>query len=138
MTDQKIHEEEFVRYFINPDKKERYLSMLKTKFGRKKLLHRLDHITAHELDLRYVQRISVEAHTVSSLHDLLTSKGAPDICSCLSVNPSLDGLRVPLSDALSSTVGMSIGTIISCLSGRLGYFEGEDKGAWFLCEKLPR
>lgn len=34
--------------------------------------------------------------------------------------------RMPLVQALSKTVAMGYGTVISCIPGKLGYYEGED------------
>lgn len=40
---------------------------------------------------------------------------------------------MPLSDALSAVVGSGFGTYLSCVAGKLGYFEYEDlKSAWLL------
>jgi hypothetical protein len=35
---------------------------------------------------------------------------------------------MPLSKALSSTVGYGMGTLISCVPGELAYYESEERG----------
>jgi len=37
-----------------------------------------------------------------------------------------------LLDALKSVVGYGMGTVISCIPGRLGYFEGEFRERYIL------
>jgi hypothetical protein len=50
-------------------------------------------------------------------------------------NPKLDGQEVDLETALEKTVGSQEGTLISCVPGRLGYFEDED--GRYILERLP-
>jgi len=38
----------------------------------------------------------------------------------------MDGREFPLIDALKRIVGYGMGTIVSCIPGKLGYFEDED------------
>ena len=63
--------------------------------------------------------------TPEALERLLKSKGVPANCYCLSENDELDGQELPLGAALEQVVGYGMGTFISCLPGRLAYFEGE-------------
>ena len=48
-----------------------------------------------------------------------------------SENAKLDGREMELEAALKETVGYQMGTLISCVRGRLAYFEDED-GGWIL------
>jgi hypothetical protein len=43
-----------------------------------------------------------------------------------------------LKDALIAVVGQGLGTLLSCVPGKLGYFEGEEKDARFILEKPSR
>src|SRR5712671_3417997 len=45
---------------------------------------------------------------------------------------SLDGKEMELLPALKKVVGYGMGTMISCLPGRLGYFEGELRERYIL------
>jgi hypothetical protein len=38
---------------------------------------------------------------------------------------------------MSDVVGSSSGTFVSCIPGRLAYFEGEDPGARFILLRTP-
>lgn len=61
-----------------------------------------------------------------ALARILRAKGAGATCYVMSENSQLDGREVDLEAALKETVGAQMGTLISCLPGRLGYFEDED------------
>jgi len=43
----------------------------------------------------------------------------------MSDNPDIDNREMSLTDALSKTVAMDAGTLISCVPGKLAYFEME-------------
>jgi hypothetical protein len=64
-------------------------------------------------------------HTADIL-ETLRSKGAPEKCFAISEDDDLDGKELFLSDALKEIVGRGIGTFLSCIPGRLAYFEDED------------
>jgi len=46
---------------------------------------------------------------------------------CRGCISKLDGQELLLESALESVVGNGIGTILSCIPGKLAYFEGEDE-----------
>jgi hypothetical protein len=52
--------------------------------------------------------------------------GAGSKCRVTSENLDLDGREMDLDAALKETIGYGMGTIISCIPGRLAYFEDED------------
>ena len=58
-------------------------------------------------------------------------KGAPETCYALSEDSDLDGKELPLVDALSEIVGACMGTFLSRIPGKLGYFEDEGQH-WIL------
>ena len=58
--------------------------------------------------------------------ELLATKGAGSRCWVISVNSVLDSRELDLREALDETIGSGMGTIISCVAGKLGYFEDED------------
>src|ERR1043166_4396112 len=115
------HEEQFARSFIIAKKRDRYLALLESKRGRAKLLDGFNH--CHDLDPRYATLIPPNQQSDSSIESLLRRKGAPETCYVMSDNRDIDGREMSLSDALTETVGMGAGTFISCLPGKLGYFE---------------
>ncbi|HEX8174638.1 MAG TPA: hypothetical protein VF543_05925 [Pyrinomonadaceae bacterium] len=127
------HEEQFARSFIVPEKRARYLSLLESKHGRDKLLDGLNH--CHDLDSRFSELIPANQQTAQSIERLLKSKGAPDVCYVMSSNPDIDNREMPLSEALTETVGMDAGTLISCIAGRLAYFELEGFDGRYILER---
>ncbi len=60
--------------------------------------------------------------------EILQHRGAPSECYVLSAGWEEGARSVPLRDALNEVVGSSFGTIVSCIHGKLGYYEGEDPG----------
>jgi hypothetical protein len=127
------HEEQFVRSFVVPTKRERYLTLLKSERGRSKLLDGFNH--CRDLDPRYATLIHSDQQSDPSIESLLQRKGAPETCYVMSDNDDIDGREMSLSAALAETVGMGAGTFISCVPGKLGYFELEDLSERYLLER---
>lgn len=128
------HEAEFVRRFVSPEKRRRHLSLLETRKGRKKLTEALDHFD--DLDTRYARLVPANAQTVNQIEALLKRKGASEHCHVTSSNADIDDREMPLSNALQETVGKGFGTIISCIPGKLAYFEGEEQNQRYVLERL--
>lgn len=118
------HEEATVRAFILPQRRERYLGFLSNQRRRAKFTSELAHFKA--LDPRYVVKIPPNQQNASSLAKLLTSKGASSRCWVISENSKLDAQEMELEAALRETIGYGMGTIISCIPGKLAYFEDEE------------
>ena len=127
------HEEQFARAFVVPEKRARYLSLLESQRGRKKLLNGLNH--CHDLDPRFAKLISSNEQSEQSIANLLMQKGAPDKCHVMSDNPDIDNREMSLTDALSKTVAMDSGTLISCIPGKLAYFEMEGFDGRYILER---
>lgn len=118
------HEESFVKAFIPSHRHERFLEMIAKPKKRSKFLADLYHFKA--LDRRFIVAIPSSQQHPAEIAELLRAKGAGRTCYVISTNPSLDGQEVDLGAALQETVGSQEGTLISCIAGRLGYFEDED------------
>ena len=127
------HEEQFVRSFIVRKKRDRYLTQLESKKGRPALLNGFNH--CHDLDRRYVTLIPSNQQSATSIESLLRQKGAPGTCYVMSGDRDIDGREMSLSDALDEIVGVNIGTFVSCLPGKLGYFEMEDLSERYILER---
>src|SRR6185295_9324049 len=80
-----------------------------------------------DLDPRFQVPIPASEQSPSRLEQLLRSRGAPSECYLTSEDTALDGRTVGLSEALTLIVGRGMGTLLSCIPGRLGYYEGEDR-----------
>ena len=80
-----IIEEKIITAFISPNRRDRYLSLLKNKKMRNKILHKLNH--CHDLDERFLT--SVPSNT--KIYELLKSEGATDSCYVISDYMEIDG-----------------------------------------------
>jgi hypothetical protein len=130
MTDlQRSHEEAFVRSFIEKNKQDRCISFLASAQHRRKFTIELAHFKG--LDERFSKPISPKTahtvHTVQELCQLLRSKGAGQTVWIISELASLDGHELGLEEALTQVRGREIGCILSCIPGKLAYFEDEEK-----------
>ena len=123
------HEEELVKAFFVPTKRERYLEMIAKPKKRKKFLLELPHFKA--LDPRYCFAIPNVEHTAEQIAAFLTSRGAPFSCWVTSEDSDLDGKAMPLLEALKEVLGRQMGTFLSCIPGKLAYFEDEED-RWIL------
>jgi len=120
------HEEAVIKAFFLPTKRERYLGFIATAKGRAKIIRELSHFKA--LDPQFMRSIIPSQHDAGSVAKLIRirSKGAGPSCWVISENSDLDGKEADLLLALKETIGYQMGTIISCIPGKLGYFEDED------------
>jgi hypothetical protein len=118
------HEQAVVRAFLLPVRQERYLEFLKTPKNRKKFIAVLAHFK--HLDPKFATSISGSQSRSSEIVKLLVKKGSGDKCWVISENAELDAREIDLKTALQETVGRQMGTFISCIPGKLAYFEDED------------
>src|SRR5258705_6354153 len=116
------HDSALVRAFIAPERRNRYLSLLSSARGRDKLRRAL--ADCHDLDMRFAHELPSGVHTPAAIAELLRTKGAPAECVLLSESDALDGRRLPLEETLAAVIGRGMGTFVSCLPGRLGFYEG--------------
>jgi hypothetical protein len=119
------HEEELVRAFVLPNKRDRYLEFLKTPQKRAKFVAQLAHFK--HLNPQFAFTIPGKEQNLSSVLKLLGAKGAGPKCWVISENSKFDAQEMDLEMALKETIGYGLGTIISCLPGKLAYFEDEEE-----------
>lgn len=122
--------ETLIRAFIRPERSPRYLALLGKRGSRDKLRAQLAHL--RDLDLRFAEPVLGSVATPDGVRRLLKTRGAPDICYCLSESAELDGQELPLVTVLEQVIGRGIGTLVSCVPGQLAYFEAEDPGHRFI------
>ena len=127
-----LHEELFVKSFIIAAKRERYLSLLSSVKGRKKLLNDLDHL--RDLDENKIIHISPAQQNPFDICGFLQAKGAGKNCYVISTNSALDTRELALSEALEEIVGYGFGSYVSTIAGKLGYYEGEEPGDRYILE----
>ena len=137
------HEEALIRAFIVPAKRQRYLDKLSSPKTRQKFIaDNLYHMG--DLDERYTEKLEIHtplvefegrhASYVDALYELLRNRGASSRCYVVSAT-ELDGQEADLREALDRVRGSSEGTFISCIPGRLAYFEGETPDQQFILQR---
>jgi hypothetical protein len=120
------------RFFV-PTKRERYAEMFGHSKKRRKFLLELAHLNS--LDPRYILPLPPKKLFPEQIAEILTQKGAPQTCWLTSENPDLDGREMPLLEALKEVVGLQMGTFLSCVPGKLAYYEGEAMGDRWILER---
>lgn len=134
MTPELEQETALIRAFIVPAKQEPLVELLGRPKRRREVLTTLYHFA--DLDPRFVSKIPVAVDSATGIEALLKAKGAPDLCYAISTDSELDGRSVPLGATLTRIHGMGHGTLLSCVPGSLGYFEGEEMGARYILERV--
>ena len=129
------HEAAFIESFVKDERKERAALMLSNAKKRKKFVQEFAHHGTYILRPECLKSIEPSQRNAESLHAMLRHLGAPDTCYVISEG-DLDGKEVNLLAALKETIGRGIGTVISCIPGRLGYFEGELRER-FILQRSP-
>jgi hypothetical protein len=122
-------EEALINAFFLPARRQRYIDFAKSPRTRRKFLDELSHSTS--LDVRFRHEIPGVEQTPEGITRLLQSRGAGDQCIAISDFKEIDAKRLNLKDAVSTVLGRTFGTLLSCRPGRLAYFENED-GRWIL------
>jgi hypothetical protein len=123
-------EEAFVRAFIVPEKQERYLTLLSLPKRRADILSRLDHQL--DYDRALAARVPDGDQCSSRIAELLVARKAPSTCHAISADSALDGRDLPLHEALCRIVGSGVGSVLSCIPGKLAYYEAEDAGERYI------
>lgn len=77
------------------------------------------------LDHRVAFLIPSSDQTVDRIHASLLRHQAPEDCYLISENTEIDATKMTLLDALQSCVGGGFGTFVSCIPGKLGFYEFE-------------
>ena len=132
------HEAAVIRAFVQRDKQDRFLGFLASPKNRKKFTESLSHF--RWFDQRFAASIpwkvdqnpkltQWEKHVsgIENIYRLLKSKGAGLTCWVMSEDSEIDGRELDLRAALEHVNGRQIGTILSCVAGKLAYFESEDE-----------
>ena len=128
------HEAGFVDAFVVKAKRERIRQFLPDSRQRGKVMATLASHTP-DLDDRFMTKVPPRQQTPAAVERLLRQRNAPDDCYAISPEDELDGTTAPLSDLLKQVVGTSNGTVLSCVPGRLAYYEGHEFGARYVLER---
>jgi hypothetical protein len=125
-------QEAIFKAFIHPGKKDRFLTLL-SKSDRSKLTSQFAH--GVKLDFRFAEQIPPKLQNVNDIEKMLKSKGATSNCFVISENSQLDEKEMPLREALIATIGQGMGTFISCIPGKLAYFEAEEANERYILSR---
>ena len=117
------HETALINAFVVSSKRERLIEFLQSPERRAKVLATLYHF--RDLDPRFLVELAPSDQHAEGIATLLAKRGAPSQCHLISTDHELDGRDLPLVEALQQIIGFGQGTLVSCIPGRLGYFEGE-------------
>jgi hypothetical protein len=99
------------------------ISLLANQKRRSAITNKMGHF--RDLDPRWAHCLPSSVHTTPAIEELLRSKGAPPTCYAISENSEIDGRILPLKEALTAVIGWEFGTLVSCIAGKLGYFEDD-------------
>jgi hypothetical protein len=130
-----MHEEKLIKSFFLPERQSRYLVLLSSSNPKHSLKLRAYLAHCRDIDMRFAFRIPSEKQKINDIHMCLKEKGAPDTCYVLSENIRIDKLELPLKKAVEETIGMGAGTFLSCIPGKLAYYESEEPGERYICER---
>lgn len=102
----------------------------KRRRDARSLLH-----NAVRLDHRYAQRLTGSDAFSASVESTLRKRGAPATCYVFAAGSDLDGREMPLNDALDAIIGTGDGAFVSCLPGRLGFYEYASMKSSYLLQR---
>lgn len=121
----KQHEEIIVKSFFNKRLQDRILFELASTKKRKDAIGRLSHNYVELLNDKYMIEIPKPNSYYVDIIKLLKQYGAKEECYVISYNENIDGKSLPLLEAMKNSVGFGMPSIISCIPGKLAYFEAE-------------
>ncbi|PEZ00309.1 hypothetical protein CN326_22760 [Bacillus sp. AFS018417] len=123
-------EEIIVKSFFNKRIQQRVLFELFSPSKRSYALSRLCHNYSITLCGKFMNHIPKPNSDPEEIERLLIKQGAQDICYVMSMNSSTDGEELDLKTAIEQSVGDGMPYLISCIHGKLAYFQAEqDYGA---------
>ena len=119
------NEHSLIAAFVKRSKRDRYREFL----SKPRLRHKFTNRLAHFADFDPQYRLSIPSNKlfVDNIALELEKRHSPKIVFAISEDPALDQRELPLVEALNQVVGRGIGTVLSCIPGRLAFVETEDE-----------
>jgi hypothetical protein len=124
------HESAFAESFISKARRERALELLGSPKNRHKLTSTFDHHGRDYFIPECIRSIEPRHQHPPNLAEILRAMGAPETCHV--IGGEHDGKDMELLTALKQIVGYGTGTVLSCIPGKLAYFEGEIRERFLL------
>lgn len=119
------NEEALIAAFVKGNKRDRYRDILSNPRLRHKFTNQLAHFA--DFDPTYRLPFASNKLFVDNIASELKKRHSPNIVFAISEDPALDQKEIPLLDALKQVVGRGMGTVLSCIPGRLAFVETEDE-----------
>jgi hypothetical protein len=127
------HERGFLAFLAEPTKR-RFRTLLELGDKRRPDVRRLLHHSLR-LDPRFAQHLTGSDAFAGPVEVMLHKQGAPPTCYVLAANSDIDGREMPLREALEAVIGMGDAAFVSCIPGRLGFYEYEDMKSSYLLSR---
>jgi hypothetical protein len=125
-----LHESAFAESFISKARRERVLELLASSKNRHKFTSEFDHHGRYYFIPECIRSIEPRNQHPPNIAGVLRAMGAPETCHF--IGGEHDGKDMELLTALQQVVGYGTGTVLSCIPGKLAYFEGEIRERFFL------
>jgi hypothetical protein len=125
------HERLFIATFVDPSRRQRWAEFLGNKGRRELFLTRL--ADSRDLIRSLMRPIEPSAKNAKQIIDQLNRWRIPDHCHIISQCKELDGCEMPVKEAINEVFGIGLGSVVSCLPGKIAYYDGEmPKDKWLL------
>jgi hypothetical protein len=119
------HEDSLIAAFVKRNKRDRYREIVSNSRLRHKFTGQLAHFK--DFDPQYRLPIPSNKLSIDSIARELDRRHSPKVVFAISEDPALDQKEILLVPALEQIVGRGMGTILSCIPGRLVFVETEDE-----------
>ncbi len=119
------NEQALIAAFVKRSKRDRYREILSNPRLRHKFTSQLAHFS--DFDPKYRLAIPSSKLFVDNITRELRKRHSPGIVFAISEDPALDQQELPLTEGLQQIVGRGMGTVLSCIPGRLAFVETEDE-----------
>lgn len=127
------HERGFLDFLAEPSRG-RVSTLLERGEKRRRDVRSMLHHNVR-IDPRFSQHLTGSDAFAGPVEAMLCKRGAPSTCYILGGGSVLDGREMPLRDALDATIGMGDGVFVSCIPGRLGFYEYAEMKSSYLLSK---
>lgn len=121
MSDRK-EEKSIIFSFYERERRDELLSLSNKESSREAFVEAM--LNTKDLEDSCIKKIPPGENLPEKISMLLSGLGAPPSCYVISENEELDGKQCNLKTALEELVESGDGGILSCIPGRLAYFEG--------------
>lgn len=119
------NEHSLIAAFVKRSKRDRYREILSSPRLRHKFTNQLTHFA--DFDPKYRLPFPSNKLFVDNIALELQKRRSPEIVFAISEDPALDQKELLLVEALKQIVGRGMGTVLSCIPGRLAFVETEDE-----------